>query len=106
MTDVHDWVSREVWRILRSYKRASVHDIEQELVPPSNSLADLQMRTSGHRVIEAWCMMLRRDRQVMVREIVAELLELHRLSMKETEKFSRYRSLSEVEVLDSLSRIF
>jgi hypothetical protein len=83
-----------------------VHDIERELVPASNSLADLQMRKSGHRTIESWCMMLRRDRQVMVREIVAELLELHRLSMKGTEKFSRYRPLLEVEVLDSLSRIF
>lgn len=105
MIDVRDWVSESVWRILRSSKNVSVHDIEQELIPPSNSLADLQLRDSGVTVIEAWWSMRPKDRQVMIREIIAELRELHRLVPKGTEKFSRYRSLVEIEVLDSLSRI-
>lgn len=105
LIDVHEWAAGSVWRILRSRKGVSVYDIEQELIPPSNSIADLQMRDSDDAAIRVWWAMTARERQAVISGIIDELRELHRLTTKGTEKFSRYRPLLEVEALDSLSRI-
>lgn len=105
MVDVRPWLTKEIWRIIRGNKSVSVRDIELVLIPESNTIADLSLRESNDRVVVAWGCMRPRDRQVAIMEVVEELYKLHRLVPRGTEKFSRYRPLVELGVLDSLSRI-
>lgn len=112
--DLDPWLEKEIWRILRTFReelkrrddsktirRASVQDIYHQLIPASNTLKDLTFR----REMPVWGCKSAEERKSRIKACVDNLLALHRLTPPGTEKISRYTSLLELEVLESLSRL-
>lgn len=99
--ELEQWTEDQVWRLIRLFKRASLQDIFINLVPPSNSIRDHELRANA----PDWWALRSDDKQRRIENAVNELVQLHRLKPKGMEKFSWYTPLSEVEVLDSLSKV-
>lgn len=100
---IEEWLERKIWHYVRSDQRStfSIMSIGNELIPPSNTVRDHEMRLS----YPAWGQISAGDRWQLLHSVIRRLVSMHRIVPYGTEKLSYYATLKEVSVLDSLSMV-